>query len=281
MRTYLFLLLSLASWSCTNESTTEAEALPETTPAEYLITSPDAAVPLAAFSVTDTARLIPAYSMSPMATIDITTVIPRAEDEALNALLRKDIADIIAGEEATLAVTDLRQSLMDAVRTTLYNYQQQDIDSTEVGASPSIYALEKSYQTKVLYNEGNFLSLAVSEYVYAGGAHGNFVANLLTYAVAEKQLLTLENLFVPTALPRLGELIKSKIDPDRLYAPEDVVAVSDNFVLTADGILFNYPPYAIGPYAAGEIEVLLPYAEVVEALNPAAKKLLSALLPPG
>ena len=38
-------------------------------------------------------------------------------------------------------------------------------------------------------------------------------------------------------------------------------AAPDNFTFAANGIVFSFPPYAIGPYAFGQVDLLLPYHE--------------------
>ena len=51
--------------------------------------------------------------------------------------------------------------------------------------------------------------------------------------------------------------------------------LSDNFYFSKDGIVFVYPPYAIGPYAEGEKELSLSlYDDEVKALLTPAFKFL-------
>ena len=44
--------------------------------------------------------------------------------------------------------------------------------------------------------------------------------------------------------------------------------VTANVCLTPGGVLFVYPPYAVGAYALGEVQVFLPLAAVRPLLRP-------------
>ena len=46
---------------------------------------------------------------------------------------------------------------------------------------------------------------------------------------------------------------------------------------TAGGVVFIYQPYEIAPYAAGPIEVTLPFAMVKGMLNATGQTFISAL----
>lgn len=265
--------------SCNSDSATDPqeEDTAAQEPKPDLITAPDAAVPLSSFAFADSTLLLPDYSQSPQAQFDINTVVPHAKEEALNLKINKDLASLMAGDEVPIKVDNLPQTLQSAVATTLYNYRRQAVDSSEVGEMPHAYALTLSYETEVLLNADGLLSLGTHHYSYSGGAHGNYYTALRTYATSSSSALLLADVFMAEALTKLNSLIKAKIDPDRLYAPEEPVEATENFALTEEGITFNYHPYEIGPYAAGEIEVLLSFADIKDILTPEAQKLVAAL----
>jgi hypothetical protein len=47
---------------------------------------------------------------------------------------------------------------------------------------------------------------------------------------------------------------------------ENKIPVTENFGLMENGILFDYPPYEIASYAAGEIDLLITYEELADIL---------------
>jgi hypothetical protein len=46
----------------------------------------------------------------------------------------------------------------------------------------------------------------------------------------------------------------------------DEAEITENFFLTSEGLGFHWDPYEIAPYAAGPIEIIIPYDELAEAL---------------
>lgn len=281
MRTFFLGLLLLSYSSCFNEPKDNQE--PEPSPLEQrpstadLISESGAAVPLYSFQYQDEMVLLPSDSDSPVATFDVNTVIPAAEDPQLNQLINKDLADIIVGEEAPIKVSNLSQTLKNAITVILYNYGQQDVDSVELSVFRLDYTFDKKIETKVLLNRNGILSLSTNHFSYTGGAHADFLTVLDSYDVNNNKSLQLNNLVDAASIPALGNLIMKNIDRGRMYDEDTVAEPSDNFALTDKGILFSYEPYSIGPYISGEIEALVPYDEVVGILKPEAKLLVASL----
>jgi hypothetical protein len=272
---YLPLLLFTLLFSCKNES---SPALPTPTapaaPAHDLISSPDAAVPLTAFNFSDSTLLLPDYSLSPQAKFVIQTVVPHAENERLNELINKTIAAMMDEEQIGTKVSNLPQALHDITRTTLYNYGKQNIDSTEIGNSPHMYTLDLEYKTEVLHNANGVLSIVTGNYVYAGGAHPNYAARYESFDAQTASRLSISELFLETSIEGLTQMINENIDRENLYEQEDIVPPTENFALTNKGLIFNYPPYEIGPYAAGEFEITLPYPGLTALLTERGQELV-------
>lgn len=107
---------------------------------------------------------------------------------------------------------------------------------------------------------------------YLGGAHGN---GGTTYYVFDEQdhRLTLADLLQgdkSTLYPLLDAAYKKEfnIDPaakdldeyEREYIKN--LHEADNFYFSADGIVFSYVPYAVASFAAGQVELTLPYSKL-------------------
>jgi hypothetical protein len=48
---------------------------------------------------------------------------------------------------------------------------------------------------------------------------------------------------------------------------EDTVTAPDNFFLAEPGLGFHWDPYEIAPYAAGPVEVIIPYNRIGSLLS--------------
>ncbi len=121
---------------------------------------------------------------------------------------------------------------------------------------------------EVLFNQDNLLSIAVMDYSYAGGAHGNYGSACASFDMAKKKKISLEDIFKPgyeAALTEaLTEATKKKFktkDLNEILFVEKVEP-NGNFFLTGKGICFNYVPYEIGSYAAGELKIFVPFGEL-------------------
>lgn len=255
----LFLLLA-----CQNQETD-----PDTTTQEGNNADPVAAdtLPYEFFTFTDSVLLLPGEEFSPIANYAVDVLLPRSTNEALNTLINTQLAAVIAGEDAPVSTTDLRQTLKIAARNVLYNYKKQAVDPAEVKEFPSSYMLDHDFQTRSLLNRPGLLTLATSHYSYTGGAHGYYYTVLHSFATDSTVLLNSEVVFLPGSEAALSALLTNKAEVMNLPIQTDSVPFTTNFAYTKEGILFDYPPYEIASYADGEIEIILPYAEVSHLLT--------------
>ncbi len=136
------------------------------------------------------------------------------------------------------------------------------------GYSQSVYA-------DVTRMDDSVLSLEVTSYSDTGGAHGNYGAVGLNYNVKTGELISLEDLaedyaaFHATALDYIVNLAETPTYQEKLFGPSKADLDSALFewgswVFTQSGISFMSDPYALGPYAAGEIYFRLPYEKAYE-----------------
>lgn len=202
-----------------------------------------------------------------MAKYVVNVLVPRSDNEALNTLINTQLAAVIAGENAPISVTDLSQTLKLAAHNVLYNYKKQSIDPAEVKEFSTSYMLENYYDSRIVLNQKGLLTLATSHYYYTGGAHGNYYTVLHSFDTDSTRLLTSEDIFLPDSEAALSALLTTKAQTMQLPVQTDSVPVTTNFAFTKEGLLFDYPPYEIASYADGEIEIILPYAEVSHLLT--------------
>ncbi|MDR0445965.1 MAG: DUF3298 and DUF4163 domain-containing protein [Oscillospiraceae bacterium] len=138
---------------------------------------------------------------------------------------------------------------------------------------PSHTTLEYSANFEIVRDDGEVLSVRREIYSYFGGAHDNSDTLCDNFSLPDGNILELDDFFtVPQSeyLPRLTGLIADAIaadpDPGRFYSDAaDIIAEQfpfGRFCAAEDGLVFYFPPYEIGPYAAGTIEIAVLWSEL-------------------
>ena len=139
---------------------------------------------------------------------------------------------------------------------------------------------------QVLRNSPDVLVLASHFYMYEGGAHGMYGTTYLNLLDSPAEGLLSENplhLFGSEESEARAELqtwlnayASKQTGPlaEQLQGLfEDELPLTDNVALLPSGLLFTYNPYEVGPYALGQVEVLLPVGEFRELLYEDDRKL--------
>ena len=109
------------------------------------------------------------------------------------------------------------------------------------------------------------LCYVITRSSYTGGAHGIYGTECYNYSLAGGYEITTADLFTEAQLERLNRLIREDIckhygvrSDEELetkgFFPE-YIGVTENFLVTPEGITFYYNPYDIGCYALGSVEV--------------------------
>lgn len=135
-------------------------------------------------------------------------------------------------------------------------------------------------KVEILYRDPAVLSFRYEEKLSAGGAHDLSTVLYASYSLDRIDRLSMADLFVEGAARQLNELGEKRFREQRGIAagrsladagfdfPGGVFRLSSNFAVTAEGMVFRYNPYDIGPFTLGETEVLLSTAEIRELLRP-------------
>lgn len=208
----------------------------------------------------------------------------------------KMVSNILASMLDSAQVTDWQTADLDKMlenkwRKVKAGYQR---DAKESG--PMNY----SYRTTVtpawrFKAAGGLTTYKVEDEIYMGGAHGMTYVYYLTLSTPGDSLLGLTDIFKAESLPAVFDLVGKKLaarpnapvnDPtwpqvaEITPAPEpsDQMRRSGSLeqfggkwyprpALTECGVVFSYQPYVKDCYAAGIIEVLLPYDEIAGFLK--------------
>ena len=151
---------------------------------------------------------------------------------------------------------------------------------------PANWNLEKVVE--VILNTPQIISFSINESSYTGGAHGAYSQAFLNIDLDIMQSLALSDILLAgyeAELNVTGEKIFRQVKElsrnanleKAGYWFERGFALNDNFLITEKGLLFYFNAYDIAPYALGATEILIPYSEIQNLIDP--NGLLAALTP--
>lgn len=162
---------------------------------------------------------------------------------------------------------------------------EEGFSKEELGSMQSTFAMEN----KVSYTDWLVVSIEKDESTYSyGAAHG--MGGIAYYNIDRRRhsLINEGDLFIEGYTSPLSKILQRCILRDyQAKTIEDLfnetgidaseMPPNNNFAITRDGLIYYFNPYEIAPYAAGVIQVRIPYEELRPILRPGS--LLYAYLP--
>ena len=147
-----------------------------------------------------------------------------------------------------------------------------------------LIGISTNVDVEYLGQRENIATFTMGYHHYSGGAHGMYSTQFVNVDLDKKAIIQLDDVFTKAQQNKVKALLweiyqnESRGDNGERQEPFTAKAdfyLSDNFYFSQDGIAFVYPPYALGPYAAGEKELRLSlYDDEVKALLTPAFKFL-------
>lgn len=147
-----------------------------------------------------------------------------------------------------------------------------------------LIGISTNVDVEYLGQRENIATFTMGYHHYSGGAHGMYSTQFVNVDLDKKAVIQLDDVFTKAQQNKvkalLWEIYQNESCGDNGERQEPFTAkadfyLSDNFYFSQDGIVFVYPPYALGPYAAGEKELRLSlYDDEVKALLTPAFKFL-------
>jgi hypothetical protein len=140
---------------------------------------------------------------------------------------------------------------------------------------------------KILSTTTKTFSLEVNSYSYLGGAHGSSFTELINYDRATGKRLKLNDLFVKNYQEKLIKIIEKEYRrqehvtakdslSDKLYWFKNKFILAENIGIGEDGLILEYNPYEIKPYAGGTTTLIVRYELLKDIIKP--NSYLSSLL---
>ena len=125
-----------------------------------------------------------------------------------------------------------------------------------------------------LRDTAGYVSIAISENAYAGGAHPNTSTLYVTLDVTTGRSVSLDALLAPggrDTLTAIGERLfrlkrhlspGARLDSAGFWFEDNTFRLNENFALGTAGLIFTFNQYEIAPYATGPTEIVLPYRDL-------------------
>lgn len=164
----------------------------------------------------------------------------------------------IAGQIKAMCQHDSEKWLSD-------NLRLSSKDVAQMGLSLSVDTRD---YVNVMYEDSKILIIAYFSFAYTGGAHGIYGTSLFTIDKSKGKLLQLGDILSDEGIKRLPSILdvvaraQFKIKKGSLTDNGflvDYIPVSKSFYVTERGIGFLYNPYEIMPFAAGEVNLMVPF----------------------
>ncbi|MEC0124424.1 DUF3298 and DUF4163 domain-containing protein [Paenibacillus pabuli] len=139
------------------------------------------------------------------------------------------------------------------------------IQNTYLKKQQDYFYWNTTAQTK--YNQTNLLSIVYTDYNFRGGAHGYEEVTTYNFDLTTGTRLYLDQV-VPTnkQAVNLAEGIESDLKRNESVFPESFYNFplynTSSFYYQNTGIVIVFNPYEVGPYAAGFIEVKVPFSKI-------------------
>jgi len=134
------------------------------------------------------------------------------------------------------------------------------------------YSLDLNYE--VARNDGEMFVVGFQEDIFTGGAHPNHDIETFNFLMPDGWQVFLPEIFDPPALDRISELTIADLKSQ--WSDEDAMSDDDwlntgagpqwsnfkDFLLLADTLIIDFPPYQVAAYAAGPQEVRIPLSKL-------------------
>lgn len=150
--------------------------------------------------------------------------------------------------------------------------------------APFGYSLE--YQPRFMAQNQQLAMFSDYFFHYAGGAHGIYATHFINFDLKAKKVLSIDDVLLPNQRKAFNNLLQEAYldyvasvenEPDHDKAEQLLQERADmgwaaeptnNFTFTYNGMLLSYPPYELGAYAEGEIQLLIPYERLIDVVKP-------------
>ena len=148
----------------------------------------------------------------------------------------------------------------------------------EADADSFFFAYSEGLNFKTARSDRDVISFTMTYDSFTGGAHGNYDTRGINYNAKTGELISFSDLsddstaFHEDTLAYNQKLAGTDAYKERLFSEESisdgtlesVLYADDMWYLSTSGLVFMSGPYALGPYAEGTIEFIIPYSDLAD-----------------
>ena len=143
-------------------------------------------------------------------------------------------------------------------------------------------AWTKSTNVNISLYSPELICIKNSTYEFSGGAHGSSFENISVFELENFRKLALNSFISDNKMKEFTKIAEnifrkaenlsdtSSLERDYFFE-EGKFALSANYGITKNGIMFHYNPYEIKPYAAGTTTIVVPFSEIKEFMTETGK----------
>ena len=167
------------------------------------------------------------------------------------------------------------KSAVNAANEGLQNADEMARDTDGHTGSPN--KCETYFDYRLKYNQNGLLSVVLTDYQYAGGAHGLTVQSSRTVNLKTGEAYELKDLFKgdadyvslisSTVRDQINERVKAGILPENAITPFRTIKADQDFYLSDHGMVVYFQQYEYFPYAAGIQEFSVDYSSLKDMLK--------------
>ena len=203
--------------------------------------------------------------------IDISPKLLKADQQAASTADPKDaqVSDQATVQKALATVETPKQKLEKQVTPYLVTFLALDKELKALSANHQISLMIKP---KILNANLPLATVVLNSSSYLGGAHGSSSQRYYNFDLKQKKQVELNDLLAPKQKVHLEkkahEVFKTWVLESKLansveeYEQAWKFSLSDNFYLSAEGLVLQYGEYEIGPYVVGLPRLMIPYDQL-------------------
>lgn len=163
-------------------------------------------------------------------------------------------------------------------------------EMTQPGVSDVLVDFEITREAAILYQNPDVVTVDVRSEGFLGGAHGFNERTLMVFDVKNGKRITLKELVSPTSQGVFEKLVEAQFrrarevpasqslaDAGYFVKPGASIPLPENFGITPGGIVIQYNPYEIAPYAYGPTEIVVPLEAFQGVVSDSSRGILASL----
>lgn len=161
---------------------------------------------------------------------------------------------------------------------------------TQPGFSDAPVDWEITRTASVLFQNSDVITIDIRSEGFVGGAHGFNERTLMAFDVASGRRLAIKDLIDPASEALFHKLVEDQFrrareipvgeslaDAGYFVRPGEPMPVPDNFGITPGGLVIQYNPYEVAPYAYGATEIVVPLEAFQGVLSATSRGLIASL----